>query len=1095
MADGGTDGAASAAGHPASATISSNFPRLKGSGSRRFVWGVLASLIRGSAFMFGSFLIFVLTYLYAHSMLEGVLGGADTTWALALVHWYDRWFPSLPVWYPLQGGGTPLLFFYPPLTSFSAVLIHRLVGFTEAQSLAIIGFASVPITGIGIYLLVWARLRRQTLALIAGLFYPLSGASWYWLTIMGMYAQAVSMMFVPFAFLLFDAYISAAAQAETRKASLGRRLVLPCAAITFALTFLTHPATAFVLSMALLLHSIVLPIFAPSPSGRLPSHLASVRAALIGIASGLGIAAFWVIPFVRNLTLANREGLTEFAAHQVPYTLPMGLLGVGEPNPSVFSAGLTFALPVVVLAGLGLVRAVLRRGQALSWAILAVSFATYTSMPGLWLGLVRVFEKLWAFTQARALVPSIILLPAVAAYGAEGIAEAVLWLPLNARRVLGRAFSKPTLKPSTIPRMLTGGLVALTALGVAVGSVVALEDRLPDRNQFGGYGPPGASGKLPFYLEDSRLALRSPPTYSITATTDPGGRDAVAALETVLRLDEPVRIDNTPNFGSLTQALALYSEASTLNAYNYQSSLIHAMWGYQQGLFYGETHATPRQINELAMWFGIQNVILNREQDNLDKYDPDSWPVIYPVNSTDPDPMEIRHFTGAPPLGSLLRTPVVLVVGGSQNAVYEQVFRMFVDAGISYDEALIVEGGHNIDEYTADELQPFDVVLLHGYGYKNKDRAWGLLEEYVRDGGSLYVDTGWQYWVPDWQMEEIPMVLPVEKLVWSDFGMTTDFTISRAAVADGVQAADFSPLVWEGRPWGVSSAEGGLRGWASPILSVRGTPLIAAGTYGNGRVVWSGMNLIAHAMINDNSAERDLFDRLVLWLSSSPGSELTAPQVQRADPDHIRISLDEPTARGTTILWREAYSPDWRATSIVNGRRTDIPIYRAGPGMMLLMLPRIQEANTIVEMEYTLGWSGRVGVGLTLVTAVGLLLNVVFPGFLGRGSGGPVRRRRDLPQGSVAWAPNLGDPSSKQDGPVAETDPRMEQMSDIGFGGKPRTGQNGIDLGVREDARASLRNERGSSSAANPAADRLLYQWESTRVSPGNPDQGEEVRP
>jgi hypothetical protein len=1048
-------------------------------GLRPIAWRISEALIRAFIFVVGCLTILVLSYLYGHRMLEGVLGGNDTTWALALVHWYGMWFPAIPNWYPLQGGGTPLAVFYPPLTSIAAVVIHRLTGLTEVQALAVFGFASVPVTAIGICLLVWTRLHRQMVALIAGLFYPLSGASWYWLTFMGMYAQAVSLMFVPFAFMLFDSYLFHSTQPGSELPSISRRLILPSAAILFALTFLTHPATAFVLSMAIMLQSIIVPVIKPPHQGRVSGLLISLRSALVGIGCGLGVAAFWVIPFYFTLSLANREGLTEFAAHQVPYTLPLGLLGIGEPNPSVFSAGLTFALPVAVFACLGVVRAVLRRNHALSWAILAGSFAIYTSMPGLWLGLVRVFEKLWAFTQARALVPSIILLPAVAAYGAEGGAKVILWAPLRAARILRRALSKRASTFSILSRMLDGVLLGVVTFGIVIVSVIALEGRLPNRNQFGGYGPPGAEGKLPFYFDDSEIRFRSSPDFSISAIPDPAAREAVAAVAQEIDLDQSVRIDNTPNLGGLTQALALYSDVTTLNAYNYQSSLIHSMWGYQQGLFYGETQATPQQIDQLAGWFGIQDVVLHKELDNLEKYDPLTWPVVAPTSAAGSSPIEIRQFTRAPAMASLLRTPKILVIGGFRDAIYEQVFRTFVDAGIPYDEALIVEGRHNIDDYTAEQLGKFDIVLLHGYGYKNEDRAWDLLGKYVQAGGSLYVDTGWQYWVPDWQMDQAPSVLPVQKLVWSEYDTTVEYIPGEVAPSDAAQVDDFAPLVWEGQSWGVSSPEGGLRSWASPVLSLGDHPLIAAGAYGNGKVVWSGMNLIGHAMTYDNNAERYFFQHLMLWLSPSVGYELPAPGVQRPDPDHISFQLDGPSIQGTSLLWREAYSPDWRASTVISGRRISIPIYRAGPGMMLLILPEIHSTNAVVEMEYSLGWGGWAGLGLTFMTAVGLALGVFMPGIFGPSRVHLTRARRESPHGSVAWASNLDDMTTTMDGPTLELEHRIDQALNT----PTRTVSSGfedeVDLDSHEGPAVTIKHAFDD----DHAADQLLGWWEKKRSS------------
>ncbi|HEX9868275.1 MAG TPA: hypothetical protein VGC99_06700, partial [Candidatus Tectomicrobia bacterium] len=204
--------------------------------SRKSLWPLGTLILRAISFILGVTAIHLLSYLLGHGMLEGVLGGNDTLWALSLVHWFNRWFPDLPIWYPLQAGGTPLLVFYPPMTSLLAVLVQRLTGLTEVQALSFVGFISVPIAATGVYLLVWAKLRSQTAALIAGLLYPLSAASWYWVTFMGMYAQGVSLMFFPFAFLLVDAYIIRCLQPPVGPKRLTHRLILPFAGVALSLT-------------------------------------------------------------------------------------------------------------------------------------------------------------------------------------------------------------------------------------------------------------------------------------------------------------------------------------------------------------------------------------------------------------------------------------------------------------------------------------------------------------------------------------------------------------------------------------------------------------------------------------------------------------------------------------------------------------------------------------------------------------------------------------------------------------------------------------------------------------------------------------------
>jgi len=128
-----------------------------------------------------------------------------------------------------------------------------------------------------------------------------------------------------------------------------------------------------------------------------------------------------------------------------------------------------------------------------------------------------------------------------------------------------------------------------------------------------------------------------------------------------------------------------------------------------------------------------------------------------------------------------------------------------------------------------------------------------------------------------------------------------------------------------------------------------------------------------------------------------------------------------------------------------------------------------------------LGWVGWSGLGLTLMTAVGLILGVAFPGFVGWGRGYVMRAPRELPHGSVAWAPNLGGTTSEVDSPSSERDPSTSRASKTGLGGAALSNEYQVDLQLGEGART--RAEEGAFLEDDPAADQLLAWWQRKRVS------------
>ena len=974
--------------------------------------------------------IFTFCYLLGHDILEGALEGNDTLWALSQVRWINKWFPDLAIWYPLQGGGSPMLFFYPPLTSVLSVVIHRIAGITEVEALAVVGFLSVPLTAIGIFVLVWRSLGNAAIGLLAGLLYPLSSASWYWLTEMGMYAQAVSIMFIPFALLGFDIYLQGANKAENHHQVALRRIGMALFALFFGMATLSHPATGAVLLLALAIYTIVIPFARYRAAGR-SLVLPSIRKAFICVGAGLLLVAFWLVPFVQILGQANREGLSEFAAHQVPYTSLSGILGFGTPSPSVFSAGLTFALPISILALAGLVYAIKRKGPALAWAAVAVSLMLYTSMPGLWQGIVEVFEPIWAFTHARAFAPVIVLVPALAAYGAFGLGNSAVSL---LQRILTVVANRRSRESKGRQGRVTAVASTVLALAIAIAATIFLDRGTDGENPYSAYGPPNTASSFSFTVNGLITPFSTAPEYSLTAVAGSLAEASVQSIHSVVPTSDDIRLDVSPYHGGLIQAFGVHSDVSDINVYNYQSSLIHEMWGYQMEVFHGDSDTSETEMNELAKWFGIDYSILHSSFDPLEKYGLDQWRPIDTPSEISAMNIEIREFTERTPIGEITLAPMVLVIGGFDNGIYGQVFRTFMKAGIGYDTALLVEGEHHVDDYKLEELEEFDVLFLHGYEYLDRDSGHQLLEAYIVNGGSVFIDTGWQYWTPDWQLDEVPEFFPVNSLSWTDLGKVSGFETNPAFVTNEIDVSKFSPLIWEDEAWSVSLSPTGLKPWSSPILSIEGKPLVAYGEYGEGKIVWSGMNLISHSQTYDNAEERELIKMIIDLLTPSP-NEVRAESLSflRNHPDRVIFSLDANASKGGSILWREAFYPRWQASLFTSSGATQLPIYRAGPGFMLIP---VESSSTPVEVE--LAWQQSVGDKLaaagSLLGLVSLLIISIDALFLG-GNGirwtknaisaripRPIlgeganeewarRKRKELERGEVTHGPITNEPS------------------------------------------------------------------------------------
>ena len=943
-------------------------------------------------------LITLLSYLFGHGQLESHLSGNDIPWALSMAQWYSRWFPEVPIWYPLQGGGTPLLFLYQPGTSFLVILISRILDLSVIQAFRLLGFLSIPICGIGIYMLVWAKTRSQTVALIAGLMYPLSTATWDWLVRVGLYAQSVTIMFFPWALLVFDAYLSSRSAASSGGARSRGPFLFALSAFMFGLMFVSHIPTALVFVMAITGYAAVLAAFELRGGNLWRAMARTIVKAWLCILVGLLLVGAWLLPFIQANGLANREGLSYIPAEMVSYYDFATTLGLVPPDANY---GMTFPVLFTVLAVVGVMAGLLRRESPASWGILAIGSVLFVAMPGLWIGFVRFFAPLWAATNDRAVLAAMVLVPAAAALGASGIARALAYLPLKALTGgLNRVMPKQTVKKAVAA--VRGVAIAAMSLVVFGLAVMIGPKVLPELSR---YGPRTGDGMLPLELDDGTLVLPDPPMLVLSDQGDLTNRADILAFSSEFRFDQNTRLDVSPNMGGITEALSLYSDASIINIYGFNASLIHGMWGYLTKVFYTEPLTEPNELNQLAKWFGLQYIVLHRMQDPIERYELAGWPQVYPDELVEPGIVQVRQNPGAPGLATTHSGPVVLVIGGFENAIYEQAFRTFVRGGFPYEDGLVVEGTHFVDDYSTEVLSSFDVVYLHGYGYRNQAKAWQILTDYVNEGGGLFIDTGWQYFTPDWELRDAPEFMPVPGLVWGDYGKATDFVVSDPLLSEAVRLTEFSPLAWEDAAWGVSASSGDLRQWARAFLSVDGHPLVAGGELGEGRVIWSGMNLIGHSLAYDNQEERTFLREMLTWLVRDPQRvDHEDPIISRLGPDHIQLELTETSPDPTWLLWREAFAPQWHAEVTVGAQQVSAPIFRSGPGMMLIRLPAINQAGSTLDLQFNLGWIGTAGLATSALAAVGLACFVLAPGAFAQALGGQRKKRSKWNvEGMVPW--------------------------------------------------------------------------------------------
>ncbi|MDQ3239417.1 MAG: hypothetical protein M3P33_02745, partial [bacterium] len=167
------------------------------------------------------------------------------------------------------------------------------------------------------------------------------------------------------------------------------------------------------------------------------------------------------------------------------------------------------------------------------------------------------------------------------------------------------------------------------------------------------------------------------------------------------------------------------------------------------------------------------------------------------------------------------------------------------------------------------------------------------------------------------------------------------------------ETKNLGQLVPQSGSWGVS-APTDIRTNSVVLAQADNIPLLIARTYGKGKVLWSGMNIIPHIEGNKNENEKEmlLLKQSLRWLvnineNTSPNSQLKIT-TKRASPDELNFTFQEGTKSNTTLYFRESYYPKWQANlKDLTGKTKNTPVYRAGPRMIGIRVPQVNQGDTL----------------------------------------------------------------------------------------------------------------------------------------------------
>lgn len=292
------------------------------------------------------------------------------------------------------------------------------------------------------------------------------------------------------------------------------------------------------------------------------------------------------------------------------------------------------------------------------------------------------------------------------------------------------------------------------------------------------------------------------------------------------------------------------------------------------------------------------------------------------------------------------KAPTMLVVSGQEG--YDTVLRILAQENLNSRYIIPIQGPEYIEDLKNYDLTGFDAVFLYDYRYRKEKnfksypvKPWQKLYEYVNNGGSLFIETGSEVKESDIKnlpMVNLPEVFPINKTTRNELGEAWDYTINQANFFKDVKIENFDKLVYQGSPWKISYTEGdALKNWAKSVLTQNGEQVLVSGELGQGKVIWSGLNLLYHIKSYNNLAESKLFRNLLGYLVNLNEEQPLVFNFQRAKSENILIEAND--FKG--VLFKESYYPGWQ----VKQGDEELKIYKAGFNFMYIPVKNSAEVS------------------------------------------------------------------------------------------------------------------------------------------------------
>lgn len=860
--------------------------------------------------------LFAVAYVLSWQILWGGMAGSEAPFHLHLMDWVATTFPNLPWWYPWDGMGVSYREAYPLASEWLAVAASRIISTNLEGGAQVIQFALMPTTAIGLYAFFDWRLRRPLAGVAAAVLFMLSPIGWVEWTHFGLYASWVGMvLFMPCVIALdalFFAWLAGDRTFRFRVWGVSFVVIATALGVVSPHLLAAPVIAAFAYALAL-----------PRVSVRRAWRwlFVVVPALCTGI---LLLSAFWLAAELQYLAVVRSHWAGAGSGFDPGRLTPIDLAALLSLHPIQDGnlGDLYSFTPAVLLPALLGLTLVGRDGRARLFVGLSVVGLALMSFRDLYrpLFIVPGFSEFAVVAHRPLLLLASIAIPALAALG-------LFEMP----RLLAGFGARRWRWPGPARVGLAGALQVLMVL-VLVSDVYAFAGRVDPSGHLA-YGPSVYGAPL---LRD--LAQLRPVAVACQLGC-PANHQALAQLGATFP-SPPERVELNSGVSQLDMAFhTLAGGGGITHSYNDQviPSRELASW-LEQSMLVDSSTTTK---SELAAALGVDGVVLSATQSGrAADYSQMGWQQV----SNSPVAFVNPHPTGLAAQWS--SGTAVLVIGKTQASVpalYNFVFERATTGVLPFSSAWLVRGtSPNIDDYTDADLSRYAGVIVLGYQYHDQGTAWTRLDRYVRAGGHLFMETGWQYVDPDWDAGSAPSILPVGSLHWSVLDPSAPVQV------EGAGDPQFGRFAYGSGGWGASAAAS-VRPGATELVRVGNRVVAARWEVGSGRVVWSGMNLMAHAATSGSADEDQFLAAQFAWLfAPAAGAEAQVPiEPQWNGSDQVTLTL-QPSTAPSLVLLKESLFPGWNARLVTPSGSTSVDLVGSEMDFMLADLGPVPPGSTLV---------------------------------------------------------------------------------------------------------------------------------------------------